>query len=330
MPFTSNRDLTTLPPSPDWQGTPVNGKGHFMNLEHPYVPGLLDVLKWKLKANPFKAEKRIPFTLSISMDTSWLQNERDCIVWLGHCTFFIRLDKICFLTDPVFGNILFTKRSTAFPINPNLLKGIHYILLSHDHRDHCDKSSLQQVIANNPQVRILTGLRMDMLLKKFNRQVQVTTAGWYQQYDHIPSPLSVFFVPARHWSKRGPFDNNQRLWGGFVIRREQQLIYFGGDSGYDGHYKTAAHVFGSFDYALLGIGAFEPQWFMHPHHQSPADAIHAFNDLQAQHLIPMHYGTFDLADEPLYLPLQVLRQEAANNQLSGALLTPLIGEAVYL
>ncbi|KAA2241872.1 Zn-dependent hydrolase [Chitinophaga agrisoli] len=330
MPFTSNPDLITLPPSPDWQGTPVDSKGHFMNLEHPYVPGWLDVLKWKLKTNPFKEAKRAPYRLPISPDASWLQNEKNCIVWLGHCTFFIRLDKICFLTDPVFGNILLTKRITAFPIDPNLLKGIHYILLSHDHRDHCDKSSLQQVIANNPQVKVLTGLRMDELLKKFNSHVQVSTAGWYQQYNDVSQPLSVYFVPTRHWSKRGPFDNNERLWGGFVIKRGQQLFYFGGDSGYDGHYQLTARIFGPFDYALLGIGAFEPQWFMHPHHQSPADAIRAFRDLQAQHLIPMHYSTFDLADEPLALPLQALKQTAADDHLSQALLTPLPGEAVYL
>ena len=331
MPFTSNPALATLPPSADWQGSPVDGKGRFMNLQNPYVPSLLKVLWWKMHTNPFKAEKRLPYTPAIDHDTSWLQGEKDVIVWLGHCSFFFRLNKVSFVTDPVFWDILLTKRVAPFPIDPDLLKSIDYILLSHDHRDHCDKPSLQLITDNNPRIKVLSGLRMDTLLKEFKVQAPVITAGWYQQYDTgTANDVAICFVPARHWSKRGPFDDNQRLWGGFVIRWGQRQLYFSGDSGYDTHYAIAAKIFGKFDYALLGVGAFEPQWFMHNFHQSPEEALRAYHDLKAHYLVPMHYGTFDLSDEPLSLPLRQLSYLTKKQQLSQSLLTPRIGEAVYL
>lgn len=330
MPYLSNPLLNTIPPSPNWQGTPVDDRGRFRNIDHPYITTLPEVLKWQLQKNPFKQQKRTRYQPNISTDLSWLSNEQDCMVWLGHCTFYIRLHKTVFLTDPVFGNILFNKRVSPFPLDPQLLKGIHYLLLSHDHRDHCDKQSLGTLFANNPQIQVLTGLHMDALLRKWGKNVNVQTAGWYQQYQTTESGPAVYFVPTRHWAKRGAFDTNKRLWGGFVIKHAQTSIYFGGDSGYNGHYKLASQTFGPFNYALLGIGAYEPEWFMHVNHQSPTDALQAFKDLQASRLIPMHYGTFDLSDEPLYYPLQQLQQAAQTNGLAAAMLIPALGQPVYL
>jgi L-ascorbate metabolism protein UlaG (beta-lactamase superfamily) len=301
-----------------------------MNLEHPYITSFWEVLKWKLQKNPFQQEKQIPYTPHISNDISWLENNRNCIVWLGHCTFYIRLQQTVFLTDPVFGSIPLFKRRSPLPLDPNQLKGIHYLLLSHDHRDHCDKPSIKTVTANNPQMQVLCGLGLDGLLKKWHPNMPVQTAGWYQQYKTSEKELAVFFVPERHWAKRGLGGTNKHLWGGFMIRNGHTCIYFGGDSGYNGHYQQTAQVLGKPDYALLGIGAYEPQWFMHTFHQSPANAVQAFKDLRATHLIPMHYGTFDLADEPLSYPLQYLQQAAAAGGLANALLTPAIGQAIYL
>ena len=85
---------------------------------------------------------------------------------------------------------------------------------------------------------------------------------------------------------------NQRLWGGYVIEGAGKKIYHGGDSGFGSHYKQLAETFGNIDYFLIGIGAFEPRWFMQANHNNPEDALQAFQDANAATLIPMHYGTF--------------------------------------
>ncbi|HTH38555.1 MAG TPA: MBL fold metallo-hydrolase, partial [Pyrinomonadaceae bacterium] len=137
----------------------------------------------------------------------------------------------------------------------------------------------------------------------------IKTAGWFQQYD-TGGPVKIYFVPVRHWSRRGLFDTNERLWGSFVIQCDAATIYFGGDSGYGRHYREIGELFPSIDYFLLGIGAYEPRWFMEPNHNNPGDVVKAFRDSGARALVPMHYGTFDLSDEPPGQPLKFLLNEA--------------------
>jgi L-ascorbate metabolism protein UlaG (beta-lactamase superfamily) len=323
-----NPDLKTIPPSPDWQGTPVDKSGRFRNLDSPFIPKLSDVIRWKLQHNPFKAEKEAEnWEPALRSNIGWLANNNDVIVRLGHSTFFIRLDGISLLTDPVFGDILSVKRRTPFPFYPPLLKKLDYILLSHDHRDHMDKPSLALLARNNPNAQYLAGLGMKPLIRRFTGSTAIQEAGWYQQYN---ASLKITFVPARHWSRRGLFDPNKRLWGGFVIEGNNKRIFFGGDSGYDVHFNTIGNTFGGFDYAILGIGAYQPEWFMHPAHQSPADALRAMDDLQAKHMIPMHYGTFDLSDEPMGMPVHELLRTATDSQVANKIIVLDTGQPLNL
>ena len=115
---------------------------------------------------------------------------------------------------------------------------------------------------------------------------------------------------------------NNMLWGSFMLEGNGRKIYFGADSGLGIHFSEIAQLFPNIDVALLGIGAYKPEWFMHTAHTSPADALVAFEQLQANQLIPMHHATFDLSDEPIFYPKQelLLLQEqlgvAAVNHLS--------------
>ena len=324
MTYQHNPKLQTPKAPEGWKGTPLDQKGRFVNLHHPFIPGLMDVLRWQLEKNPFKQTKKSETWNPVVMtDDAWLDGSDDVIVWLGHSTFYIRINGIRLLTDPVFGDIFSVKRQSTLPVNVHRLLHLDYILLSHDHRDHLDEKSLRLLSAQNPDVRYLTGLGMKKIVHDFTQSDKIEEAGWYQQY----SGVNITFIPSRHWSKRGAFDTNKRLWGGFVIEIGGKRILFGGDSGYDTHYQQLAAVFGGFDYAILGIGAYEPLWFMSPNHQSPKDALKAFKELNARYLIPMHYGTFDLSDEPLGEPLKELYAVAGNDEQVKALT---IGEPLSL
>lgn len=170
---------------------------------------------------------------------------------------------------------------------------------------------------------------MQPLIGRFTSSNNIEEAGWYQQYTKSSTRVTITFIPSRHWSKRGLNDTNQRLWGGFVIEAGDQRIFFGGDSGYDSHYRQLQSVFGNFTYAILGIGAYEPAWFMSPNHQSPADALRGLVELNADRIIPMHYGTFDLSDEPMRQPLADLHL-AAGDALSEKLQIHRIGQPIAI
>ncbi|HEY2137273.1 MAG TPA: MBL fold metallo-hydrolase, partial [Xanthobacteraceae bacterium] len=114
--------------------------------------------------------------------------------------------------------------------------------------------------------------------------------------------LKITFVPAQHFSARTLFDRQKSLWGGYVIESPRQRIYFGGDSGYASHFSDIRARLGSPDIALLGIGSYEPRWFMTPVHMNPAEAVLAHRDLGARHSIGMHFGTFQFTPEPIDQP----------------------------
>lgn len=315
-----------------WQGTPVRKNGQFVNLYHPYFPDWLDVIRWQTEGNPYRTEKRAEHWIpEIYTRQEWLDSRENLIVWLGHSTFYIRLAGISILTDPVFFDIFSVKRLSALPLAAQVLTGLDYVLLSHDHRDHLDKKSLQVLSRQNPDTTYLTGLGMEAIIHDFTGSEQIQQAGWYQQFNTGTDLVKITFIPTRHWSKRGLTDTNKRLWGGFVIEAGNKRILFGGDSGYDErNYTELGEVFGSIDYAILGIGAYEPAWFMSANHQSPEDALKAFTKLKAKRFIPMHYGTFDLSDEPLNQPLKRLTAEASRKNMTTNLDILHIGKPLVL
>lgn len=230
------------------------------------------------------------------------------------------------MIDPVFGSIPFVKRRSAFPANPSIFTRIDYLLISHDHFDHLDRSSVGRLVEQNPQMKLFCGIGTGTLIKEWFPSMEVVEAAWYQQ--HNDGNLCLTFLPAQHWSKRGVADGGERLWGAFMIQADGITIYNSGDTGYAPHFKELPELFPHIDYCMIGIGAYKPRWFMKPNHISPYDALTASHDMGAKLTVPMHYGTFDLSDEPLFDPPHVFATEA---KLRGMpVLIPELGEIVKL
>lgn len=321
---------------PDWPGNTLDQKDRFMDERDPFLPNTMDLLKWRMGRNPFKDEKeKDVWRPAVKDPVEFLSSEADGIMWLGHATFYIRLGGKGILTDPVFDEPFPLKRLVQISSPLDKINNVDYVLLSHDHRDHMDEASLRAIAAKFPSAVFLAGLRSEDVLDEWKtRDNPVMTAGWFQAFD-LPKPvideqLDVYFHPVRHWSRRWLFDINWRLWGSFVIKRGETTIYFGGDSGYAPHYREAGELFPDIDYFLVGIGAYEPRWFMRPNHNTPAEAVAAFQDARAAVLIPMHYATFDLSDEPPGQPLRFLFDEAARAGVSDRVRPLAINEALVI
>ncbi len=307
-----------------WKGTPQLSDGTFQNLYHPFESSLAAVLKWKLKKNPQEEEKKADTRrLEVNHIGSFHPKGKDEIIWLGHASYLIHIGGVTLLTDPVWLDNWVLKRNSALPIIPEQIREVDYILISHDHRDHCDESTLRLLGSILPEAKILTGLNMTSLLQPWLPKNTIQEAGWFQSYD-LSESLRITYVPSRHWSRRGLLDTNQRLWGGYYIETGEKTIYFMGDSGYGPHFQLIADTMGAPDIAMMGVGAFKPEWFMHPAHTSPMDAVRAFNEMGGKNFVPMHFGTFDLSDEPLLEPLDWLRSNP--DKINGKLIDPVIGK----
>ncbi len=323
-----NENLPTV--KSDWQGTPVDEKGRFVNAEFAFLPAVIDLLKWQFSGNPQKAEKEADKNrLDVRDPTDFLQSEKDGILWLGHAGFFVRLNGKSVLIDAVFGKPPVVKTFADVPSPIEQIRQVNYVLISHDHRDHCDEETVKQITQKFPEAKILAGLGTEDLLNDWKTPTnELQTAGWYQQFTLPETGLKIYFLPTRHWSRRGLSDTNKRLWGAFVIQGADTTIYFGGDSGYGNHYKELAETFPKIDYFIVGIGAYSPRWFMQPNHNSPSDAVQAFVDSKAASLIPMHFGRFDLSDEPSGEPLRLLEKAAEKGNVNDKIKVLQINESL--
>ena len=326
--YKQNDELRTI--KPGWPGTPVDQKDRFINHEHPFLPSAFDLITWKAGSNPFEKEKQEDTArLEVRGPRDFLASGEDGMLWFGHASFYIRVKGVGILTDPIFGTPPVVKRLVEVPSPLEHIKQVDYVLLSHDHRDHMDETTLRDIARKFPRARFLAGLRSEDVLVKWSTSTNsVGTAGWFQEFALADDRVKIYFLPVRHWSRRGLFDTNWRLWGGYVIQSDAATIYFGGDSGCGRHYREAAELFPKIDYFIVGIGAYEPRWFMEPNHNNPQDAVRGFVDSGARLLVPMHYGTFDLSDEPPSQPLRFLFEEAEKNGVKDRVRALAINESL--
>ena len=314
---------------PGYPGNKLFGD-EFANGEELFEPAFSTVLKWKLTANPQKEEKKADTWAPAVVDcTAAFSVTDDMLVWLGHSSFLLRVAGVTLLFDPMLFSSVGLRHRHPLPCAPEAVTGIDYLLLSHGHRDHLDEKSIKLLATQNPQMRVLSSLRMEPVLRGMAPSLVVQEAGWWQQYDLGPdAPLEIIYLPAAHWHRRGLADLNRVLWGSFLIRVADKLIYFAGDTAYAEHFEAIEARFGPLDIVLMPIGAYKPAFMMAKSHVNPHEAAKAVNVLRAGHVVPMHYGTFDLSDEPASEPLRQMTDVAAGGMLRGELHTPAVGEVL--
>jgi N-acyl-phosphatidylethanolamine-hydrolysing phospholipase D len=114
--------------------------------------------------------------------------------------------------------------------------------------------------------------------------------------------VTIHCLPSQHWSKRSLTDDLQALWSSWAITGAERRFYFAGDTGYFDQFAAIGRSLGPFDLVAVPIGAYEPRAMMRESHMNPEEALQAAIDLRAYRAMAMHFGTFDLSDEPLDEP----------------------------
>ncbi len=287
---------------------------------NPSIPyrTLWDVVRWRWK----RKVKPWPF---VPVEQQKVQQERtgeeECIVtFINHSTVLIQLSGWNILTDPIWSkraspfSWIGPKRITLPGVKFEDLPPIDIVLLSHNHYDHMDIPTLQRLYKEHEPVFFVPKGNLSYLRSKGIKK-QVKELDWWDQVDFSLNE-HLYFVPSQHFSARGILDRNKTLWGGFVIKKSKQVIYFAGDTGFNASYfEEIKSRLGSPTLSLLPIGAFEPRGFMHHVHLSPEDAVKAHLILGSKQSMAIHFGTFQLADEDLHAPIQELKRSLKNHHL---------------
>jgi L-ascorbate metabolism protein UlaG (beta-lactamase superfamily) len=351
MQYLSNQDLPFHPATPTaWRGNPFNDK-EFKYVRDPFRPHLRDLLRMLFSANPHRKEKKADkWTPEVSADLSYLEDrDRNWVVWLGHACYLMQFNGLRFLTDPQLTDMPFVPRRVHLPFGFEDIRGVDYLLLSHDHRDHVDKQCITTICANNDIRKILCPLELSNLIGGWVGNTPIEEAGWYQTFDTENTGVRITFLPSQHWCRRGLTDFNRVLWGSFMIehlgaavvtersrnagaekgRKAKKTIYFGGDSAKTDYWAEIGAMFPDINIAMLGIGAYKPDYMMEAVHATPAEAFQGYRDLNADFWWPMHHGTYDLSNEPASEPIRWAKRLMAEAGKGDKLIQAAINAPYY-
>ncbi|MED5254350.1 MAG: MBL fold metallo-hydrolase [Pseudomonadota bacterium] len=283
---------------------------------------LSEVLKWSWSREEPKKEF-IKTNENINLNS--LKDREHYALWIGHSTFLINNGDLTILTDPIFSEraspLTFAgpKRLIKPVIKIKDLPKVDVITISHNHYDHLDVNSLRKIQKKFPNVKILVPKGDLKLLRNYNLNNGFEFLWW----EAITLNNTKFiFTPAQHWSARGLRDRNKSLWGSWFIKTEEKNIFHAGDTGYSDDFIEIRNRLGPVDFAMIPIGAYDPQWFMSYSHVNPEEALNIAKDLDAKKSIGMHWGTFILTDEPVLEPRERLNKISNQNNINFYTVTP--------
>jgi len=240
------------------------------------------------------------------------------VTWVGHASLLVQMDHVTFLTDPIWSDtpspVSFAGPTRFAPPGVALedLPPIDFVVVSHNHYDHLDLPTLVALAERDSETRFFVPRRNGSLLRD-EGIANVHELDWGDSIEH--DGVRIHCLPAQHWSKRGFGDDREMLWSSWAVIGTERRFFFAGDTGYFDGFAKIADALGPFDLAALPIGAYEPVDMMKASHMNPEEAVRAALDLAATRALAMHYGTFDLSDEPLHEPPTRFRKAAAQTRL---------------
>ncbi len=232
------------------------------------------------------------------------------VTFIGHASFFLQPGGASVVVDPIFARWLFVLKRLRRPgLRAADLPPLDAVLVTHAHFDHLHRPSLRALArmtrrkTGHAPLLIVPPNVSDLVFDLgFERVIELP---WWQEMQL--GKLRITATPAKHWGARVIHDMH-RGYGGYVLRAENHSIYHSGDTAYfDGFTEIGERLHP--EVALLPIGAYQPENFRNVH-MSPEDALQAFADLGSPRMIPMHFGTFKLSQEPM--------EEPAERLLAGA------------
>ncbi len=251
------------------------------------------------------------------------------LTWIGHSSLLLQLDGLNILTDPIFSDYAspfppFGPRRHQPPgLTMAQLPHVHVVLISHNHYDHMDLKSLQQLAqqSGGPPLFLVPLGNAQWFLDNIpgtvlygpGRNVRAMNWGDLQLLQAQHGTVAFHFESVQHWSARTLWDRNQSLWGSWAVIHPSFRFWFSGDLGYSRDTQDIGRRYGHFDLAAIAIGSYEPRWFMQNHHIDPAQAVRVMQEVGASQAVGIHWGTFRLSDEALDQPpkdlAQALRQQ---------------------
>ena len=307
--------------------------GVFVNNFIAHRKSFKDFWRWTRES---QKPEVIEFPLAINNPYYLRKNKSDTtLTWIGHATFLYQINGYNVLTDPHFSrraspiSFMGPERTTPVGLKLSDLPFIDLVVISHNHYDHLDAESIKSLIKkqNINQPIFFVPLKLRQTLINFGAK-NVIEHEWWQMSKY--KQLEIYSVPVQHWSKRRFNDTNKTLWCGWVINYQNYKYFFVGDTGYSRDFENIQKKFGEMNLSCIPIGAYEPRWFMKDSHCNVEEAIQIHKDVKSKKSIAMHWGTFQLTDEPMDEPVKILNKLTRKEDLEDKFITLRHGETIKI
>ena len=281
---------------------------------HTIDTSRMDLIRWRMGGGKAKWPESFPSPHSDTPPQRVPDGTR--ISYIGHASVLIQTHGVNILIDPVWSQraspVQFAGPARVNPpgVEFDKLPPIDAVLVSHNHYDHLDLATLKRLATSAKhllKIRFFAPLANDAIMQGHDPAIRTQTFDWGGKVE-IGRGVTVHFEPAYHWSARGLFDRRMALWSAFVIETPSGKIYHIADTAFaDGAlFQQARAKHGDFRLAILPIGAYAPRWFMKRNHIDPDEAVAIMQACGTQEAMAHHWGTFQLTDEPVDEPPQLL------------------------
>lgn len=276
---------------------------------------LFDFILWKLGYYDDKsAQKKAPEGFRYPVEAPPYDPNCDFAEWINHSTYLIRSQGVHFLTDPIWSfrcspsRFLGPKRRHEPPKEIAELPKIDYVLISHNHYDHLDKTSVKELHRQFPDIVWIVPIGVKKWFEKQGIR-KVREIDWWHDavFTLGNAKFRITAVPTQHFSGRSMWDSNKTLWNGYVVESLEQEVckrfYFVGDTGYNPiDFKAIGEAWPHMDLSLIPIGTYVPRKFMSPVHIEPHHSVKIHKEVNSKFSLGMHWKTFHLSDEPMHQP----------------------------
>lgn len=305
--------------------------GKFINLEPTAVnPDDVSIFKIlsKIVSRPdsVRPEGVLPNVLT---DLKKLNIDEPVVVWFGHSSYFLQVEGVRVLVDPVFSGTASPFRffgkafAGADRYAPQDFPPLDLLILTHDHYDHLDRSSIRNLVPRTKKIITSLGIGSHLELWGVDPDL-IWEMDWWESQQVHPG-IKITALPTRHFSGRG-IKRNKTLWSAYYLELGGYKLFIGGDSGYSDTFKRIGDQLGPFDLAFLECGQYGKYW---PQiHMYPEQTLMAGKDLQARLVMPVHWGKFVLSTHPWNEPIERFVQMAEREGIPYTV--PRIGEPFFL
>ncbi len=322
------QDVEAFARSKHWDGKVFNNLAETrMDMSLSKIP---QMIAERMRGGKVRRPAKLIPILPLNQERFLADPQLPKFVWYGHSVLLLQVGGKNFLIDPMLGD-------NTTPVGPFTSKRfseksleviaqlppIDAILLTHDHYDHLDYSSIQLLRAKCTTWWVALGVKRH--LERWGIDAgQVKEFDWWETAEF--EGVQITFTPSRHFSGRGLSDRFKSLWGGWVFSHGAHRIYWSGDGGEGAHFKEVGDRLGPFDWAFLECGQYNPNW--HAIHMYPEECVQAGQDARARWSVPVHWGGFELSMHPWKEPVE---RFAAAAQASGlGICTPEIGRVMVM